>query len=53
MGRLGRMGTSGMATDLDPIAAVPSFYLMVDAPARTRGLDPDAPHHLCKVTRTR
>ena len=53
MGRLGRMGKSGMATDLDPIAAVPSFYFMVDALARTRGLGPDAPHHRCKVAGTR
>ena len=53
MSRLGRMEKSGMATDLDPIAAVPSIYLTVDALARTRGLGPDAPHHLCKVTRTR
>jgi glutamine---fructose-6-phosphate transaminase (isomerizing) len=39
--------------DLDPIAAVQSFYPMVEALARARGLDPDAPRHLAKVTRTR
>ena len=39
--------------DLDPIAAVQSFYGMVEALARARGLDPDAPRHLSKVTRTR
>ena len=39
--------------DLDPIAALQSFYPMVEALARARGLDPDAPRHLAKVTRTR
>jgi len=39
--------------DLDPIAAIQSFYPMVEALARARGLDPDAPRHLAKVTRTR
>ena len=39
--------------DLDAIAAAQSFYPMVEALARARGLDPDAPRHLCKVTRTR
>ena len=38
--------------DLDAIAAVMSFYPMVEALARARGLDPDAPHRLSKVTRT-
>jgi glucosamine--fructose-6-phosphate aminotransferase (isomerizing) len=38
--------------DLDPISCVQSFYLMVEALARARGLDPDAPRHLAKVTRT-
>jgi glucosamine--fructose-6-phosphate aminotransferase (isomerizing) len=40
------------AEDLDPIAAVQSFYPMVEALARARGLDPDSPRHLAKVTRT-
>lgn len=39
--------------DLDPITAVQSFYGMVEALARARGLDPDKPRHLNKVTRTR
>ena len=39
--------------DLDPITAVQSFYPMVEALARERGLDPDRPRHLHKVTRTR
>ena len=38
--------------DLDPIAAIQSFYPMVEQLARERGLDPDAPRHLAKVTRT-
>lgn len=38
--------------DLDPIAVVQSFYPMVEQLARERGLDPDAPRHLAKVTRT-
>ncbi len=38
--------------DLDPIAAVQSFYPMVEALARARGLDPDTPRHLAKVTKT-
>lgn len=41
------------AEDLDPIAAVQSFYPMVEALARARGRDPDNPRHLAKVTRTR
>ena len=39
--------------DLDPICALQSFYPMVEALARARGLDPDAPPHLRKVTVTR
>jgi len=38
--------------DLDPIAAVQSFYPMVEALARARGLNPDQPRHLNKVTKT-
>jgi len=38
--------------DLDPISVVQSFYPMVEALARARGLDPDMPRHLAKVTRT-
>jgi len=38
--------------DLDPIPMVQSFYRMVEALARARGLDPDRPRHLAKVTRT-
>jgi glucosamine--fructose-6-phosphate aminotransferase (isomerizing) len=39
--------------DLDPIAAAQSFYGLVEALARARGRDPDAPPYLAKVTRTR
>ncbi|WP_284617523.1 SIS domain-containing protein [Aquabacterium humicola] len=38
--------------DLDAITAIQSFYPAVEALARARGLDPDAPRHLSKVTRT-
>ncbi|MEO3711605.1 SIS domain-containing protein [Roseateles sp. 2.12] len=38
--------------DLDPIAAIQSFYPMVEALARARGLNPDQPRHLAKVTKT-
>jgi glutamine---fructose-6-phosphate transaminase (isomerizing) len=38
--------------ELDPIAAVQSFYPMVEALAQARGLNPDQPRHLAKVTRT-
>ena len=38
--------------DLDPIAAVQSFYVLVEAIARARGRNPDCPPHLNKVTST-
>ena len=38
--------------DLDPIAAIQSFYMLVESVARARGLDPDHPRHLSKVTST-
>ncbi len=34
----------------DPIALIVSFYAMVEAVARARGIDPDRPRHLRKVT---
>lgn len=40
------------AVELDPISAIQSFYPMVEALARERGLNPDHPRHLAKVTRT-
>jgi len=36
----------------DPIALVVSFYAMVEQVALGRGIDPDAPRHLRKVTET-
>ena len=38
--------------DLNPVAAIQAFYPMVEALARARGLNPDQPRHLAKVTRT-
>ena len=38
--------------DLDPISVVQSFYRMVEGLARARGLNPDEPRHLNKVTKT-
>lgn len=37
----------------DPLVLIVAFYAMVEALARRRGLDPDAPPHLRKVTETR
>ncbi|HCQ64503.1 MAG TPA: aminotransferase [Rhodobacteraceae bacterium] len=37
----------------DPIALIVSFYAMVEQVAVRRGIDPDAPRHLRKVTETR
>lgn len=38
--------------DLDPIVAVQSFYVMAAQLSKARGMDPDRPRHLSKVTRT-
>jgi glucosamine--fructose-6-phosphate aminotransferase (isomerizing) len=38
--------------DLDPIVAIQAFYVMAAGLARARGLDPDQPRHLSKVTKT-
>lgn len=38
---------------LDTITAIQSFYPMVETLARLRGLDPDKPPHLSKVTQTK
>lgn len=57
----GTMGTDGLTTlplgvaaheDLDAIAAIQSFYPMVEALARARGRNPDQPPFLSKVTKT-
>ncbi|RUX05725.1 aminotransferase, partial [Mesorhizobium sp. M8A.F.Ca.ET.059.01.1.1] len=36
----------------DPLTLIVSFYMFVEAFARHRGLDPDAPRNLRKVTET-
>ncbi|MCO6382488.1 SIS domain-containing protein [Oceanicola sp. 502str15] len=36
----------------DPLVLIVAFYAMAEAVARARGLDPDAPPHLKKVTET-
>ena len=36
----------------DPIALIASFYAMVERTAAARGINPDAPRHLKKVTET-
>ena len=38
--------------DLDPIVAVQAFYIMAAHLAKARGMDPDRPRHLSKVTKT-
>ncbi len=40
------------APDLDPISAAVAFYRFAADLAQARGLDPDRPRHLSKVTRT-
>lgn len=37
---------------LDPLLAIQSFYLMAAQLSEARGLNPDTPRHLSKVTRT-
>jgi glucosamine--fructose-6-phosphate aminotransferase (isomerizing) len=38
--------------DLDPIVAVQAFYVMAAQLSKARGMDPDRPRHLSKVTKT-
>ncbi|WP_240947064.1 MULTISPECIES: SIS domain-containing protein [Leeia] len=38
--------------ELDPIVAIQAFYVMAAQLAEARGMDPDQPRHLSKVTRT-
>ncbi|MCD5364025.1 SIS domain-containing protein [Chromobacterium aquaticum] len=47
--------TLALADDpaLDPLLAVQSFYLMAASLSEARGLNPDVPRHLSKVTCTR
>ena len=44
--------TPSSAAESAPLAALVSFYLAIDRIARSRGLDPDRPANLNKVTRT-
>jgi glucosamine--fructose-6-phosphate aminotransferase (isomerizing) len=44
---------SAHSEELDVITAVQSFYLMAEELSRVRGLDPDRPRNLSKVTETR
>ncbi|MBR7781810.1 SIS domain-containing protein [Undibacterium luofuense] len=37
---------------LDPVTAIQSFYLMVESLAIARGMNPDAPAYLKKITKT-
>ncbi len=37
---------------VQPILMLASFYGLAEALSRHRGLDPDSPPHLAKVTRT-
>lgn len=43
----------GLHPALAPIASIQSFYRLIVALGRSRGLDPDHPPHLRKVTETR
>ena len=38
--------------DLDPIVAAQAFYIMAAQLSKARGMDPDSPRHLSKVTKT-
>ena len=38
--------------DLDPIVAIQTFYKMAAELSAARGMDPDQPRHLSKVTKT-
>ncbi len=38
--------------DLDPVVAIQAFYVMAAKLSAARGMDPDAPRHLSKVTKT-
>lgn len=40
------------AAPIDALATMPSFYRLVHAVALARGLDPETPQHLAKVTHT-
>jgi glucosamine--fructose-6-phosphate aminotransferase (isomerizing) len=43
---------TAVTPDLDPIVAIQAFYVMAAQLSVARGMDPDKPRHLSKVTRT-
>ena len=43
---------TAVTPDLDPIVAIQAFYVMAAQLAVARGMDPDKPRHLSKVTKT-
>ena len=47
------LATIACAPLLEPVVQIQSFYRAANALALTRGLDPDRPPHLAKVTETR
>jgi glucosamine--fructose-6-phosphate aminotransferase (isomerizing) len=49
----GALAVPGCHPALTPIVQIQGFYRLVEALAVARGLDPDSPPHLAKVTRTR
>ncbi|OWK29873.1 copper homeostasis protein CutC [Sphingomonas mucosissima] len=49
----GNLPAIATAPTLEPILMIQSFYRMVNQLAVARGIDPDAPPHLKKVTETR
>jgi len=51
-GRGGRLSVAPGHPALEPLAMLASFYRFAEALARVRGVDPDAPAHLSKITET-
>ena len=43
---------TAVTPDLDPIVAIQAFYVMAAQLSAARGMDPDQPRHLSKVTKT-
>ena len=43
---------TAVTPDLDPIVAIEAFYVMAAQLSAARGMDPDKPRHLSKVTKT-
>ena len=51
-GRTGRCRRSVRIAAIEPLLMIQSFYRLANALAVARGLDPDRPPHLRKVTET-